>query len=29
MTRYLLSVYQPGAGERPPPDVLDRINSDL
>ena len=29
MTRYLLSVYQPGAGERPPPEVLERINADL
>lgn len=29
MTRYLLSVYQPGTGERPPQDVLDRIGADL
>ena len=29
MTHYLLSVYQPGAGERPPPEVLERINADL
>jgi hypothetical protein len=29
MTRYLLSVYQPGAGERPPPEVLQRIEADL
>ena len=29
MTRYLLSVYQPGAGERPPPDVLAGIEAEL
>jgi hypothetical protein len=29
MTRYLLSVYQPGEGERPPPDVLARIEAEL
>jgi hypothetical protein len=29
MTRYLLSVYQPGAGERPPPEVLERIDANL
>jgi len=29
MTRYLLSVFQPGSGERPPPEVLGRINADL
>lgn len=29
MTRYLLSVYQPGTGERPPDDVLARIGADL
>ena len=29
MTRYLLSVYQPGTGERPPREVLDRIRTDL
>ena len=29
MTRYLLSVYQPGTGERPPPEVLARISADL
>jgi hypothetical protein len=28
MTRYLLSVYQP-EGDAPPPDVLDKIMSDL
>ena len=29
MTRYLLSVYQPSTGERPPPEVLARIEADL
>jgi len=29
MTRYLMSVYQPGTGQRPPDDVLTRINADL
>jgi hypothetical protein len=29
MTRYLLSVYQPSTGERPPPEVLARIDADL
>jgi hypothetical protein len=29
MTRYLLSVYQPGTGERPPAEVLERISADL
>jgi hypothetical protein len=29
MTRYLLSVYQPGTGGRPPPEVLERIDADL
>ena len=29
MTRYLMSVYQPGTGQRPPDDVLARISADL
>jgi hypothetical protein len=29
MTRYLLSVYQPGAAQRPPAEVLERIDADL
>jgi hypothetical protein len=29
MTRYLLSVYQPSTGERPPPEALARIEADL
>lgn len=29
MTRYLLSVFQPGTGERPPTEVLERISASL
>ncbi len=29
MTRYLLSVFQPGEGARPPREVLERIEADL